>query len=153
MNDPEFSPCVYRAYGPDGKLLYVGSTESFGLRREQHERRAKWYQPEIRWTTRIYASIAEAKEAELEAIAAEHPIRNVRGRTDGEPATVDLAEIDNLALAQHAEGQRAIIAALRLAKNSDSAPVVRTFVTRRYFSPVADDLDRLPEDRVIGRSA
>ncbi len=82
---------VYRAYDPDGTLLYVGISSTLRNRLHKHFRSGDW----IDYTTRIelsrYPSRSEALAEEGRAIVNEAPVFNIQGRDRVESkALVDL---------------------------------------------------------------
>lgn len=79
----EPQPCVYRVYDKRGQLLYIGSTRNWRKRRVQHAG-TKWWWPAIgRVELEHFASVVEARDAEIEAIQAERPRMNVRHNRGG----------------------------------------------------------------------
>ena len=74
---------VYRAYGDDGRLLYVGIAEDVEQRFKEHERGAGWVdqlvQVDVEWHTDRKAALA----AESEAIKSEWPLHNIAGSISG----------------------------------------------------------------------
>lgn len=70
---------VYRLYDADDALLYVGMTYDPRNRRQGHKRKEWW--PEVaRFRLTVYSDKATALRAESQAIRAEHPVHNIRGR-------------------------------------------------------------------------
>lgn len=70
--------CVYRTYGGNGELLYIGCTHDPMLRLSQ------WSSALRKWTYQVeavtfewFATKAEARIAEAAAIRTEHPRSNV----------------------------------------------------------------------------
>jgi predicted GIY-YIG superfamily endonuclease len=70
---------LYRLYGTDGTLLYVGITFDPGTRFWQHGARKEWWPEVTRNTVVWHRSRYEAHRAEAAAIEAERPLYNVRG--------------------------------------------------------------------------
>ena len=70
--------CVYRFYDKDDRLLYVGMTDSPGVRFNDHARR-NWWKAAVRNTITWYDTREEAAHAEAEALRTEQPIHNVAG--------------------------------------------------------------------------
>lgn len=68
---------LYRFFGRDGTLLYVGITEHLGTRWHSHSRKKPWWPEVQRHTAEWYPTRAEAAAAEVEAIRNEHPRYNV----------------------------------------------------------------------------
>ncbi|MER7361829.1 GIY-YIG nuclease family protein [Nonomuraea wenchangensis] len=73
-------PCVYRAFGPDGALLYVGSTDNRYLRFKSHEKKSAWWGLSASIECEDFPTIDEARAAEMTAIRTEHPMHNRIGR-------------------------------------------------------------------------
>jgi predicted GIY-YIG superfamily endonuclease len=68
---------LYRFYDSKGKLLYVGITNNFDRRLQQHLA-DKWWAPQIARTQKVlYPSRTAAQNAELRAIRSERPRHNV----------------------------------------------------------------------------
>lgn len=67
---------LYRFFGHDGSLLYVGISERLGARFKEHRREKPWHEVA---TIRLesFATRKEAKDAERMAIQEEHPAWNV----------------------------------------------------------------------------
>lgn len=70
---------VYRAYSPDGSLLYVGMTIDLVTRFLRHYAHSGWFPNARRLTVEWWSSYDAAHAAELVAIAAEHPQHNRAG--------------------------------------------------------------------------
>lgn len=71
---------VYRAFGPDGELIYIGSSKGDGAARiATHRKSAPWCTPDVRFATTAYPTVGQAREAEARAIADEGPQANVIG--------------------------------------------------------------------------
>ena len=69
---------VYRLYGAEKVLLYIGVAKDFGSRWKRHAKTQPWWD-EIEYQTVTWlASRADALHAEKLAIAAEGPIHNIR---------------------------------------------------------------------------
>lgn len=69
--------CVYRAYDKAGQLLYIGSTKNWERRQGQHRSKTWWWPAVKRVDVETHPTVAEAREAEALAIAAEHPRMNI----------------------------------------------------------------------------
>ena len=69
---------VYRFYGIDDRLLYVGIAHDPSKRWKAHSR-TKWWARVGRKTVEWYPNRAEAEREERRAIAAEHPLLNTAG--------------------------------------------------------------------------
>lgn len=70
---------LYRLFGADGTLLYVGVTRDIPSRFAQHEVYKPWWPRVARKTMTWYGSRNEALTAELAAIADEGPLFNIKG--------------------------------------------------------------------------
>jgi len=78
MNAPPVPTALYRIFGEEDFLLYIGISKDFGRRWKTEARDFPWW-GEKRWmTVRWYDSRAEAEAAEITAIAAENPKHNKR---------------------------------------------------------------------------
>jgi predicted GIY-YIG superfamily endonuclease len=64
---------LYRLYGEDGQLLYVGITRAPGPRMTQHASVQPWWGEVARKTMVWYPTRAHACQAEASAIRKEHP--------------------------------------------------------------------------------
>ena len=84
-------PEVYRAYRPDGTLLYVGSTHCYAIRAYQHKTDSPWWAGDLFWLHEVYPTMAEARATERAAIKAEHPLTNGRGLAVGNHAPTTVA--------------------------------------------------------------
>lgn len=69
---------LYRHFGSDGRLLYVGISLNALGRLEEHSIQAEWFPLIATVTLEHYSSIGEAREAERSAIIHEMPIHNVK---------------------------------------------------------------------------
>ena len=70
---------VYRFYDAHDQLLYVGITDSPGVRFGAHRAKSAWWAQAVRNTIAWYDTRDEATNAESEAIATESPLHNVAG--------------------------------------------------------------------------
>lgn len=70
---------LYRLYGQDGVLLYVGITKNIRVRFAHHARNKDWWPQVDRGRTRIVwlDDRPTAEAAELEAIRDERPVHNI----------------------------------------------------------------------------
>lgn len=74
------APCtLYRAFAPNGTLLYVGISGHAPTRLKQHRKGAAWFHDAAFWTYETFASRAGAAAAELNAIHGENPMHNIKG--------------------------------------------------------------------------
>ena len=69
---------LYRAYGVDDLLLYVGITLNPGSRLPTHREQAAWWKRIVRIEIEWHFSRSEAVDAENAAIATEGPVYNKR---------------------------------------------------------------------------
>lgn len=77
---------VYRVYGLNGVLLYVGCSNCPARRMWQHSREnPMWFETVTRVTTQRYDDRAEALYAEKIAIKIEYPRYNVTNRAADHP--------------------------------------------------------------------
>jgi hypothetical protein len=76
---------VYRCYGADDRLLYVGCARNVAARMSQHRATTWWAWMVVRVDADEYPSEQEARAAERKAIAAERPRFNIQGRWQGRP--------------------------------------------------------------------
>jgi hypothetical protein len=70
-------PGVYRLFGHEGELLYVGSAARVQARIAQHEISKRWRGQLGGTSFTRYRTLAEAATAEVRAIRTEHPLLNV----------------------------------------------------------------------------
>lgn len=70
------TPIVYRCFGSDGGLLYIGCTIAKSSRFRAHERLTKWWSEVTKIETVEYAEVTGARVAERHAIRTEHPRYN-----------------------------------------------------------------------------
>jgi predicted GIY-YIG superfamily endonuclease len=73
---------LYRCWGSDGRLLYVGVTNSYSQRLCHHRARTPWWPTVAEVSTASYPNRHTALNAEALAIKAERPIHN-RHKTAG----------------------------------------------------------------------
>lgn len=70
---------LYRLYGADETLLYVGVTRNIAIRFAHHEANKRWWPLVARKTMTWYGSRDGAEAAEDAAIDAEGPLYNIKG--------------------------------------------------------------------------
>jgi predicted GIY-YIG superfamily endonuclease len=70
------APYVYRIYDNDG-LIYIGSTNRFWRRLEEHRRDSWWAETVTKVKARVYPSLEEARRVERQAIYDEVPRWNL----------------------------------------------------------------------------
>lgn len=83
---------LYRFYGSDGQLLYVGISLSAAHRASQHRAEKPWWPDVARMDVEHFDNRVDAARAEMVAIKAEHPRYNIVGanqREVGEYVNVD----------------------------------------------------------------
>jgi predicted GIY-YIG superfamily endonuclease len=68
---------VYRCFDADGRLLYIGATNSFDQRKWHHRARTPWWVDVVRISTESHLNRSEALSAERAAIWHENPVHNV----------------------------------------------------------------------------
>ena len=68
---------LYRMYGANNELLYIGISKSAFARFEQHSHTQPWINQVASWKRTPYPNREEALEAEREAIIREHPRYNI----------------------------------------------------------------------------
>lgn len=71
------SQALYRFFGTDGELLYIGITNDPGARWRAHSGDKPWWTEVAHTTIEHFASRKEVEAAEVIAIKAEHPKYNV----------------------------------------------------------------------------
>jgi predicted GIY-YIG superfamily endonuclease len=76
---------LYRFWNADNKLLYVGISQSFLSRMDQHQRTKTWFVEIVNITFEHFATRAEVEAAELRAIKLENPRHNRIGKPDYVP--------------------------------------------------------------------
>ncbi len=67
---------VYRHWGKDGELLYIGSSKRVDRRTMQHKHTTVWWNEIKDITIENYACLQEARQAEKQAIKKEKPKYN-----------------------------------------------------------------------------
>lgn len=78
---------VYRLYGADGTLLYIGAAKDPEKRWKIHARERRWWDVVTHKTVEWHPSLDDAFAAESAAIAAENPLYNIMvpGPNGGHP--------------------------------------------------------------------
>lgn len=74
--DAKLGPGVYRFFGADSRLIYIGSSEAPLKRQRQHESSTPWWPEVADVQVQRYPTIFEARAAERIAIDAEKPLYN-----------------------------------------------------------------------------
>ena len=69
---------VYRMYGQDGRLLYIGTTNSMTERLRVHRQATPWFGEVLCLTSTVLADRSTALREEAEAIRTEQPFYNIR---------------------------------------------------------------------------
>lgn len=77
------STTLYRHFGHDGKLLYVGIANEPPARLRQHRKDKEWWIDVRNTTHQVFDTRPEAKAAEREAIKAENPTWNIQHNNSG----------------------------------------------------------------------
>ena len=86
------TPCLYRHYDATGRLLYVGISEAFARRTQEHIF-SHWYLQISRIEVERFPTYEAAAEAELRAIKSEQPLYNGgNNRPDDPPPPWDPIE-------------------------------------------------------------
>lgn len=75
----ETPTALYRLFDADGALLYIGISGDLKARFARHAAVKSWWPHVARKTVEWHLTRAEAAEAELKAITAEHPQHNIAG--------------------------------------------------------------------------
>jgi hypothetical protein len=73
-------PRVYRCFGKDGGLLYIGCTSQWRTRRNSHEKHSHWWPLVADVRHEEFPTPARAFAAEQFAIGTENPLHNIAGR-------------------------------------------------------------------------
>jgi hypothetical protein len=81
---------LYRFFGADDQLLYVGITDRLGERWSTHMRTKPWWPKVRRQTSEWYDTRTAAADAERLAIREERPLYNVAHAVEPEPVEVRL---------------------------------------------------------------
>lgn len=68
---------VYRAFSPDGALLYIGASTQPNVRFTAHRCRSAWCVSGVKFVVSEFPSVHKARLAEGRAINDENPIHNV----------------------------------------------------------------------------
>jgi hypothetical protein len=87
---------VYHIYDRENVLLYVGVSDRFGARWEQHARTQPWWPEMHHQTVTWYPTRREAEHAEAVAITTEHPKYNVMKPVHAAQANPSASEDDLL---------------------------------------------------------
>ncbi len=69
---------LYRYFDAENRLLYVGISDSWSRRAEQHKRHSHWFPQMARLETEWHENRAAACAAETKAIRTESPLHNGR---------------------------------------------------------------------------
>lgn len=75
--EPHF---VYRCFGADGRLLYIGCSVAPKTRLDQHRLTSWWYEQVAETRVTVFPNRDYALWKEAQAIAAENPRWNIKGR-------------------------------------------------------------------------
>ena len=93
MRRPADETYLYRFFGVDDELLYVGITGDFGRRWQQHIHEKSWWGHVRRMTSEVKDTWQLARKAELKAIAVEYPTYNVADAPPERRATQELTRM------------------------------------------------------------
>lgn len=121
---------LYRFYGEDGKLLYIGITNDPGRRFAEHTKEKHWWTRIRNISVDWYKSRGAVLAAEKRAIGTESPLYNVRDKptcADG-TSEPDYEGLVHLAAASTAAGDREVPTGFFEA----TAAQVKTALTRGY---------------------
>lgn len=81
LNNPGIEGLVlYRCYGLDGTLMYIGQTLDLQKRIQHHRRYSPWWFAVEHLTTQSHSNRNVLKQDELQAIYAEQPFFNKQGK-------------------------------------------------------------------------
>lgn len=80
-NDGEAA--VYRLFGEEGELLYIGSTSDLTRRWIDHKRERVWWSRVVSYTLEWHANRSAAYVAEGVAVKLEAPLHNILGTPAG----------------------------------------------------------------------
>lgn len=83
---------LYRFFGLNDELLYVGITCDVGSRWNRHADDKPWWAEVSRTTLAHFPDRSQVLDAETRAIAEERPKYNIRGRTPRSPGRIRMAE-------------------------------------------------------------
>lgn len=89
---------LYRAFGADGELLYVGISNSVLRRITEHGTTKDWWMNVTRTESEWFPTRVEAEEAERVAIQREHPLHNVQHNQTNEKRTMTRQQKQSLPL-------------------------------------------------------
>jgi predicted GIY-YIG superfamily endonuclease len=82
---------VYRHFGADGTLLYIGISLNAVARLSHHRRHAPWFKKIARVYVQRFATRHDAERAECEAINSEKPKFNLKKRSKARTMTRNAA--------------------------------------------------------------
>lgn len=71
---------LYRCYGLDGTLMYIGQTENLRRRIKEHRCKSPWWSAVEHITVQFYRSHTVLRQDELRAITIEEPHFNKHGK-------------------------------------------------------------------------
>jgi predicted GIY-YIG superfamily endonuclease len=78
VSPPGCTYILYRFFAADERLLYIGMTRNPGRRLEKHSGDKSWWSDVARIDMEHYPTVAALRDAERQAIRAEHPTHNIR---------------------------------------------------------------------------
>lgn len=100
---------LYRLYGENDVLLYVGISGRWLTRMKQHSKDKPWFDDVASVRIERFCSKSEALAAERAAIHAEHPKHNIAHNTEPERKSYDFKISVNTAMRAWAEDAQRII--------------------------------------------
>jgi predicted GIY-YIG superfamily endonuclease len=114
MTEPVFAPCfLYRFFGADDALLYVGVADDVARRLAQHRATAEWWPAAVRGELRCYPTRGAALQAEAIAITVEKPQRNAQIPRVRDDRPLELSPAEQTRLVVELERARADAEAAR----------------------------------------
>jgi predicted GIY-YIG superfamily endonuclease len=97
---------LYRAYGPEGELLYIGISSQWHHRLHQHEKTSDWIEQATNVTIERFADRESVALAEREAVRNEKPIHNKVFTQDYESAAAHWAKLKSWVISGQAPDER-----------------------------------------------
>jgi predicted GIY-YIG superfamily endonuclease len=99
------SEVLYRFWGKNKELLYIGISKSFGNRFNQHAHIAEWFAAAETVTIEHYPTRKSVEAAEKKAIRAERPLHNKAHNPDYESTVDHYKWLSNHFFRRKAQGQ------------------------------------------------
>lgn len=132
---------VYRLWGSDGRPIRIGSTVDLPTRLSRY-RLIEWWPEVVQVTYQPFATLDEARRAEVAAIRAERPVHNVQHKPRADGTTT---EADTLTPARRATGP--LRASGRRPLDSRRAEAVRRVIEGgELASKVAESIGERPRN-------